>query len=103
MGLKTIEWLTVEKYEGQRGLPKHKQIPAQNFIDWAQFGAREAQRWISIDEEMPSDTGWMNAPYLVKTKNEIHVVGFTEGCWHMRGGLCLKKNTVTHWRPIERE
>ena len=100
--MKTIESLAVEKYLGQRELPSHKQIPATNFIDWAQFGAREAQRWISIEEEMPSVTGWFSVPYLAKTKNEIHVVGFTEGRWHQYGGLCLKNNVVTHWRPIER-
>lgn len=101
--MKTIEYLVVEKYKKQKDLPVHKRIPAENFIDWAQFGAREAQRWISIEEEMPTETGWDKAPYLVKTKNEIHVVGFTEGYWHMLEGLCLKKKVVTHWRPIERE
>lgn len=89
--METIESIVVKKYLGQRELPSHKQIPASNYIDWAQIGAREAQRWISVDEEMPSETGWMNAPYLAKTKNEIHVVGFTQGYWHHSGGLCLKK------------
>lgn len=67
INMKTIEWLTAEKYQEQRELPAHKQIPAQNFIDWALFGAREAQRWISIDEELPEDA----VQVLVKLKVEM--------------------------------
>lgn len=96
MGLKTIEWLTVEKYESQRGLPKHKQIPAQNFIDWAQFGAREAQRWISIDDrETPIPN---EGDLLIKLKNGA--IRRYEENWQDEFGL---DGIVTHWRPIERE
>jgi hypothetical protein len=65
-------------------------------------GAREAQHWFPVTEELPEETGWMNAPYLAKTKNEIHVVGFTKGYWHHYGGLCLREDVVMYWRPIER-
>ncbi|MEG2276658.1 MAG: hypothetical protein RSA53_05415 [Odoribacter sp.] len=39
-----IEELTIKKYLGQRELPEHKRIPADSYIDWAQFGARENER-----------------------------------------------------------
>lgn len=64
--MKTIETLAAEKYHGQRELPVRKQIPAQNFIDWAQYGAREAQRWISVEEELPDE----GVPCIVKNAAE---------------------------------
>lgn len=42
--MNTIEKLAVEKYLGQRELPERKRIPADNYIDWAKFGAREGER-----------------------------------------------------------
>lgn len=42
--MNTIEELAVERYLRQRELPAQKRIPAENYIDWAQFGAREGER-----------------------------------------------------------
>lgn len=94
MGLKKIEWLVVEKFNDQEDLPKHKQIPAQNFIDWAQFGAREAQRWISVQEEPEK-----GIQVLVKNKYEVcDVDRLLNSGWEKSPEI-----TYTHWRPIERE
>jgi len=100
--MKTLEESAVIDYQNDRKQPEKYQIPDNCFIDWYKKGAKEAQRWVSIDEEMPEETGWLKAPYLAKTKKECHVVGFTQGHFHHFGGLCLKPNYVTHWRLIER-
>ncbi|MDL2310119.1 DUF551 domain-containing protein [Parabacteroides sp. OttesenSCG-928-B22] len=104
--MKTIEWLAVEKYQGQQSLPAHKQIPAQNFIDWAQFGAREAQRWISITEELPN----YGEPVLLKFVNGSYEVGYylqhkernDEFYSYIEPDIEFIFQAVTHWRPIER-
>jgi hypothetical protein len=72
-----------------------------DIIDAYVAGVEYYQRWIPIEEEMPEETGWLKAPYLAKSKNECHVVGFTQGHFHHLGGLCLKPNCVTYWRLIE--
>lgn len=41
--MNTIEEL-VERYLIQKEIPDHKRIPADNYIDWVQFGAREGER-----------------------------------------------------------
>lgn len=93
--MKTIEYLAAEKYSDQRELPPHRQILAQNFIDWAQFGAREAQRWISInDRENPIPTG---VDFLIKLENGA-IRRYKEN-WQDEFGL---HEVVTHWRPFER-
>lgn len=100
--MKTLEESAVLNYQNDRKQPVKNQTPDDCYIDWYKKGAAEAQRWISIKEEMPEETGWEKAPYLAKTKNEIRSVGFTQGRFHLLGGLCLNRNCVTHWRPIER-
>lgn len=96
--MKTIESIVVEKYLGQRELPAHKQLPAENYIDWAQIGAREAQRWISIDEELPN----VNKRVLVKDER---INAFTVGLLSADRKFYTDNNqivNITHWRPIER-
>jgi hypothetical protein len=66
-------------------------------------GAEFAQRWIPVEEELPAETGWEKAPYIARTKKEDHIVGYTAGRFHHKGGLCLKSGCVTSWRPIERK
>lgn len=101
--MKTIEEVAFDRYKSDQSLPTHKRMNPSNYIDWAQLGANEAQRWIPVEEEKPDETGWLNAPYLAKTKSQVHVCGYTEGRFHYNGGLCIKENYVTHWRPIERK
>lgn len=97
--METIENLATEKYINQRVLPPHKQLPANNFIDWAQFGAREAQRWISIDKELPE----VNKRILVKDER---IDAFTVGLLGSNKKFYTDNDqivNITHWRPIERE
>lgn len=42
--MNTIEELAVERYLRQKEIPEHKRMPADNYIDWAQLGAREGER-----------------------------------------------------------
>lgn len=60
----------------------------------------EKLRWIPIEEKLPEITGWDKAPYIVKTKKEYLIAGYTDGWFHHIGGLCLKKGAVTHYRSF---
>jgi hypothetical protein len=51
--MKKIEDVIAKKYISEQNLPERKRTPAENYIDWGVFGANEAQRWISVDEEKP--------------------------------------------------
>lgn len=53
--MKTIEEFIKEKHYSELQFPKHKQTDESFFIDWAKFGAREAQRFISLEEELPPE------------------------------------------------
>lgn len=112
--MKTIETLAAEKYHGQRELPAHKQIPAENFIDWAQFGAREAQRWIPVSEELPEE----GLPCIVKNQADNKCICFMKSYgnsgslgwfnyWYDRSGEKINETPiraiVTHWRYVERK
>ena len=116
--MKTIESFVAEKYHGQRELPKHKQIPASCFIDWANIGAREAQRWITLNEELPETDkeSSISDNVLVKVEvlNAIHgneytccIEGFYDAdteMWSFMLPIVNKlKITVVAWRPINRE
>lgn len=70
--MKTITRLAGEKYSSQRNLPAKKQIPAENFIDWANWGAREAQRWFKIDEDELPDPGEANISENVILQLTVH-------------------------------
>lgn len=93
--MKSIERIVSEKYHDQQSLPQHKQLPANCFIDWAKIGAREVQRWISIDDRenpIPDDED-----FLIKLENGS-IRRFKEN-WEEEFGL---DGIVTHWRPFER-
>jgi hypothetical protein len=66
-------------------------------------GVNFAQKWNSVNDKLPNETGWNKAPYLVKTEIGLSVAGYTNGWFHYKGGLCLKNSSVTHWRYIELE
>lgn len=53
--MKTIEQFVTDKYLGELQFPNHKRTREDYYIDWAQFGAREAQRFIPFEEEMPPE------------------------------------------------
>lgn len=114
--MKTIERFVTEKYLEQKELPAHKQIPAQNFIDWAQFGAREAQRWISVDKELPKD----GIPCIVKNQAGNMCICFMKyqtmvngehkplgwyNYWYGRSETRTNgpiRATITHWKYVDR-
>ena len=115
--MKSIEYIVVEKYLNQQGLPSHKQTPAQNYIDWAYIGAREAQRWFSVNEEMPetSDRGVSEnvilklSVYNKKHKNtyECRMEAYYDSDvaeWRFMLPIDAKGLELTpiSWRPIER-
>lgn len=95
--MKKIEELAAEKYLSEQNLPERKRTPSENYIDWAEFGAREAQRWIHINEDFPTgeiiwkgeyqhDKGFLDLNEL--SKSEILQV--------------VRDNGLIYWRPIER-
>lgn len=115
--MKSIEYIVVDKYLKQQELPSHKQIPAQNYIDWAHIGAREAQRWFSVSEEMPdtADHGISEnviiklSVYNKKNKNtyECCIEAYYDSdikTWHFMLPVSDKglELTPVSWRPVER-
>lgn len=68
--------------------------------EYCQKEYEEKLRWIPIEEKIPEITGWDYAPYIVKTKKEYLIAGYTDGWFHHIGGLCLKKGAVTHYRSF---
>lgn len=115
--MKKIEDLAAEKYISERSLPERKRTPAENYIDWAVFGAREAQRWIPVEEELPEDSDnltqtekytYTENPVLVRTINGKCAVskrskfkGNENSKWEWMGSSSFS-DSVTHWRPVER-
>jgi hypothetical protein len=69
--MRTIENVAFNRYKDDQSLPRHKQMGVSNYIDWANFGAREAQRFIPIEEELPpvgvevllQNDNWKNEDY----------------------------------------
>lgn len=112
--MKKIEELAAEKFISQQNYPERKRIPAENYIDWAEFGAREAQRWIPISESLPEDhcelllnkkgkLSEITVPVLVKYKNgkitidcRYQVTGDDYAFWF------IPHDNIIEWRPIER-
>ena len=83
--MKTIESVAFDRYKSDQSLPEHKRINPCNYIDWANFGKREAQRWVPINESMPEDHQELlldkkgkkleiTKPVLVKYKNGCYAI-----------------------------
>lgn len=112
--MKKIEELAAEKYISEQNLPERKRTPAENYIDWAEFGAREAQKWISVKDSMPEDHGELlltkkgklgeiTIPVLVKYKNGTVKID----CRYKMNGdnysfWFIPHDEIIEWRPIER-
>lgn len=112
--MKKIEELAIEKYFSEVNLPDKKRTPVDNYIDWANFGATEAQRWISIKESMPEDhkelllekkgkLSEITKTVLVKYKNGK----VTTDCRYQFKGdnyafWFIPHCEIIEWRPIER-
>lgn len=113
--MKTIEQVAFDRYISDQKLPEHKRMQAVCYIDWANLGAIEAQRWIPMDEELPernyetvSDQQYTHTvdSFLVKTRNGK--VSVSKRISFMNGSFCWKgsgtfSDSVVSWRPIERE
>ncbi|HZK95467.1 MAG TPA: hypothetical protein VFC67_14760 [Prolixibacteraceae bacterium] len=90
--MKTIEEVAFDRYLSDQSLPAHKRMDTSCYIDWAQLGAREAQRWIDVndrDNPMPANTD-----FLIKLEDG-QIFRFNED-WSD------EMKIVTHWRPFER-
>lgn len=59
-------------------------------------GVEFAQRWIPIDEELPSD----NTCVLVRTMSLIRSIALFKDNFFHPDFKCIESNEVTHWRPI---
>lgn len=51
--MKTIEEVASNRYISDQKLSERKRLQSNCYIDWANLGAREAQRWIPVEEELP--------------------------------------------------
>jgi hypothetical protein len=105
--MKSIESVIVNRYLADRSLPEPKRLNPSNYIDWANLGAIEAQRWISVKEEKPPK----DKPFLSKSHNDNSQISLC--CWNDSlkrfNPIC---NTIhlsnvyiidiTHWRPLDR-
>lgn len=98
--MKKIEDLAAQKYISERSLPERKRTPAENYIDWAVFGAREAQRWISVEEELPT----IGKVVLLKFDDDYTQIttGFLKNGSFV-DDFGFNDEICTHWRPIERQ
>lgn len=69
--------------------------PDSNQITAFELGAEFAQRWIPIEEELPSDL----SDILVKSEDGSLTVGYRfQDKWVLDIDINPK---ITHWRPIE--
>lgn len=100
--MKTIEEVAFNRYKSDQSLPKHKQMHASDYIDWAELGAREAQRWIPIEEELPEE----NITVLAKGGIAIWISAMSKGRligYKFSSPGVTESFDATHWRPIERK
>ena len=53
--MKSIEQFITQKRLRELNFPDRQRTPEDFFVDWGRIGAREAQRFISFEEEMPPE------------------------------------------------
>ena len=83
---KAIEYAESKiKYEDD---PEYFEYICKSFMKGVDF----AQRWISIDEELPP----VSQQVIVKLKNNWHAC-----TWLLGDGTFAYNINPTHWRPIE--
>lgn len=113
--MKTIETVVCEKHSSDMELPERKRIGDKCFIDWANFGAREAQRWISIEEETPDayvQGDWDGKRSDFVLAKDVHGNLFVARTYEgfMDGTIFLDfvdandivLSNIIEWRPINR-
>lgn len=96
--MRTIEQVAFDRYNADQKLPERKRIGASDYLEWAVLGAKEALRWIPIEEELPGN----NKSVIAKNGSNIWISTL------MKGRIVGIKYSgeesfeATHWRPIER-
>jgi len=97
--MRTIEDIASSRYISDLELPERKRMDPSCYIDWAVFGAREAQKWFPIEDLTYEKTNGLK--FIGKNKY---------GCISTaRIGLNgihaddLSVLPFTEWRPIERK
>ena len=114
--MKTIEQVAGEKYISDLELPERKRMSADCYIDWANFGAREAQRWIPIEKEKPlatesGDWDGLRSDFVIAKDHHGNVFisriyeGILDG-FEFCDFVDNEDQVLSHiveWRPIERK
>jgi hypothetical protein len=103
--MKTIEEVAVSKYLSDQKLPERKRMYPEAFIDWANFGAREAQRWILTAEELPKHRDIVLGKVPLKNYPILFAYKEIERKWYQfdKGDFYETKVIPYEWRPIERK
>lgn len=127
--MKKIEEVAFNRYLSDQSLPTRQRMDASNYLDWAHLGAKEAQRFIPIEEELPpagvevllQNDKWIHEDFNTKGIR----VGFkddlsgwvssywcnVQDCYMTRTSdedndffeLSKAEDQIpTHWRPYER-
>lgn len=103
--MRTIEEVAFSKYLSDQKLPKHKRMAPENYIDWANLGAREAQRWFKPQEELPKHRDVVLAKVPLKNYPLLFAYNEIREKWfHFeQGDFYESEVTPIEWRPIERK
>jgi len=96
--MKSIELAASTRYLSDLELPERKRINPSCYIDWANFGAIEAQKWFPIDTLTYQETDGL----VFLGKNKYGCV--TTARISTRGIKADNTNILpfTEWRPLER-
>ena len=72
-------------------------------FDSFKAGARFAQRWIPIEEELPDEkNGYINKEVIAFTSdNCAYVLIYDDYIGWLPNGTDADIDNITHWRPIE--
>lgn len=127
--MNSIEKVAFDRYLSDQSLPERKRMNASNYIDWANLGAREAQRWIPLEEELPpsgfeclmQNDKWIHLdfnPKGIRVGYHCDLIGYVTAyfcgqhdCYMTRTSdeddetfeLSKAEDQIpTHWRPYER-
>lgn len=112
--MNSIEKVAFDRYLSDQSLPERKRMNASNYIDWANLGAREAQRWISIKESMPEDHAELlldkkgkgleiTKPVLIKYENGRYAIDCRRNAGDSYNFWKIDHSGIIEWRPIERK
>lgn len=101
--MQTIEEIAFQRYLSDQSKPKHQRMGISNYIDWANLGAKEAQRWFPMTELKE-----IGVDYIFKKENQRCTIGHFE---FIESKLCIITDTdyslledsqFKYFRPIER-